>query len=825
MVHRRREGVATGFRRAVRALGEFCLLQPCLVLLIILCALLPLGLRPPERAADPFDSDRPVAVHGTITSCRRSGESHQLLLEVRHAEQAGRPVSVGRRLDLYVPASHLDAPCPAEWSPGRAVSFLAPLRRPQAYLTPGVTDPGLDRWIDDRPYYAALKSAVQLEITSEPPSLAQRLALLPDRLAVHFEEGTERLDPPVAALVRAAVLGDTQALSPEMWEQFTKLGLAHLLVVSGYHVLVLTVFLRRILHPGSRTSLVVVLAAVWLYAALTGARPPTTRAALFTSLALTAAYRGWEVRPLNLLGAAGFLLLLTNPRQVYATSFQLTLLSVLAIILSLPLLRKVQALERVGRDLREERLVLGRRDHLRFRRRLRFRLEYWAFPYGHRLQHPAFGGTLAAAGQAAGIFLLTWNIQIFLAPLLFRVSNQFPLGGPFFNLLFVPPFSLWLPLAWVHLLLFPTPFGSASARLVSITGGWLLAGVERLTRYALCLYGPAPSRLSLFLAYALLGTALAVPRLPRPTRWGLLAAALLPLGLAQPPPPDGLLTLTLLDVGQAETLHVCYPDGSHALIDCAGARLDRSNRRLAHSVVARYLYQRRAPSLRFLLVSHPEQDHAGTLPLLAERLRIERVLGFDRPRRLPPDVPYVPLQEGEAFRVGGVEHFILHPVRPSPFTSANDRSLVILLRYGRFTFLATGDISASVEGTLAGRLRPIDVLKVPHHGSRTSSSPAFLAAVRPRIAVISCGRRNPFGLPDPTVVERLRKTGALVFTTATDGTLQIVTDGRTFTVWGYTGRRFRLLAGGEAGSLVAEGKVLQKSVPRPGTGKLSSLGN
>ncbi|GAB4230323.1 MAG: hypothetical protein Kow00109_02030 [Acidobacteriota bacterium] len=628
------------------------------------------------------------------------------------------------------------------------------------------------------------------------PSLRHHFHRLLDLLSGYFDKSTQELEPPVADLVRAAVLGDTHALDPETWEEFSRLGLAHLLVVSGYHVLVLTVFLRRVLPAGTRTSLALTLSIVWIYAALTGARPPTTRAALFVSLALVAEHRGWECRPLNLLGAAGCFLLLTNPRQLYSSSLQLTLLSVLAIILSLPSLRKLQALQRVGKDLAENRLLTGRRDLHRFRRRLRFQLEQRFFPYDHLLRRREFKFALVLTGKAAGIFLLTWNIQVFLAPVLLRMNNQFPLGGPFSNLLFVPAFSFWLPLAWTHLAFFPTPLGVLTAKIVSVTGKTLLAGIEQLAGGTISLYGPAPSLASLIAAYALLVTFFAVRRLPRPARWGLLAAALLPLGLGQPPPADGALTLTLLDVGQAEALHIRYPDGADALIDCGGARLDRSNRRLAHSVVTRYLFQSRARRLRYVLISHPEQDHAGTLPLLAERIRIERVLGFDRPRRLPPGLPFVPLEAGDSFVRAGVEHFVLHPTRPSSFTSANDRSVVVLLRYGSFSFLATGDISAAVEAGLAARLSTVAVLKVPHHGSRTSSSPGFLAAVRPQIAVVSCGRRNPFALPDPAVLERLRESGAQVFTTADDGTLRIVTDGRSFTVWGFDGKRFRRLSRG-----------------------------
>ena len=146
----------------------------------------------------------------------------------------------------------------------------------------------------------------------------------------------------------------------------------------------------------------------------------------------------------------------------------------------------------------------------------------------------------------------------------------------------------------------------------------------------------------------------------------------------------------------------------------------------------------------------------------------------------------VQLEEGQRFTVGGAQFEVLAPpIDQAPLkTPHNNDSLVLRITHGRHSLLLTGDIERQIEWRLLGegRLSHIDVLKVPHHGSRTSSTPEFLNAVRPAFALISAGFANSFGNPHRDVLERLTERHAAVFRTDLWGRVSVRTDGRRFEV-------------------------------------------
>jgi competence protein ComEC len=158
------------------------------------------------------------------------------------------------------------------------------------------------------------------------------------------------------------------------------------------------------------------------------------------------------------------------------------------------------------------------------------------------------------------------------------------------------------------------------------------------------------------------------------------------------------------------------------------------------------------------------------------------------------------LQPADRVSFGKVELVVHHPPRPEWERQRvrNDDSEVLEIRYGGVSFVFTGDIAREVERTIGPSLAPapIRILKVPHHGSATSSSRVFLDALRPDIAVISAGRGNPFGHPVPSVVERYRNIGAVIYRTDQDGAVSVETDGATARVRTFRGRRLTLRTNG-----------------------------
>lgn len=276
---------------------------------------------------------------------------------------------------------------------------------------------------------------------------------------------------------------------------------------------------------------------------------------------------------------------------------------------------------------------------------------------------------------------------------------------------------------------------------------------------------------------------------------GALALMLAAVALVAWPllrPPDGRLRLTVLDVGQGDAIVVEAPDGRALLIDVGPGgpmRLDTGER-----VVAPYLWNRGHLRLAEAIVTDPDADHAGGMGAIrrlfgvVEPWDVEQLargphwfggamLSLVWPRWEVAGRAPGPLRDPLLLRVAG-------PPARHVARGRNDETLVLRIEYGLASFLLASDIEAAAEQALVASRAPLGatVLKVAHHGSRTSSTPAFLHAVAPTVAVISVGARNPYGHPDAGVLERLRTAGARVYRTDSDGAVIFETDGRALSV-------------------------------------------
>ncbi len=266
---------------------------------------------------------------------------------------------------------------------------------------------------------------------------------------------------------------------------------------------------------------------------------------------------------------------------------------------------------------------------------------------------------------------------------------------------------------------------------------------------------------------------------------GLLAA----LGAVALNRPDGRVRITVLDVGQGDAILVDADRGARMLID-GGPDPDRLLVALDAHVPA---WDRR---IDLLVLTHPHEDHVAGMALLLERYRVSRVV---EPGMRGPGPGYRAwvaelaaegrvasrLATGDAFTLDDVRFDVLWPDRDAvpaepadSGTGINNVSIVLLGTFGRERFLLAGDIEEDIDPILLGRGLPtVDFLKVAHHGSRTSSTGAFLDAVRPKVAAVSAGARNPYGHPAPATIGRLRDHRAQVFRTDEDGTVDVTLDG------------------------------------------------
>ena len=271
-----------------------------------------------------------------------------------------------------------------------------------------------------------------------------------------------------------------------------------------------------------------------------------------------------------------------------------------------------------------------------------------------------------------------------------------------------------------------------------------------------------------------------------------------------------MLEVSVLDVGQGDSLFLAFPDGRTLLIDGGGAYSAsrfggmRTGLDIGESVVSPFLWQRGIRRLNAIALSHAHTDHLDGLNAILDNFLVQE-LWIGRTVNTVPfrgllehararGVRIVERTRGESFSRGGVQGLVLWPEdRSEAAEASNNDSLVLWLTHGSRAFLLPGDIEKPIEADLVGRGDPLmsDVLKVPHHGSRTSATEPMLRAVQPRYAVISVGETNPFGHPHRDTLSRLSAAGVRALRTDVDGTVKFVCDGKTIrlTTFAGTGNR------------------------------------
>ena len=267
---------------------------------------------------------------------------------------------------------------------------------------------------------------------------------------------------------------------------------------------------------------------------------------------------------------------------------------------------------------------------------------------------------------------------------------------------------------------------------------------------------------------------------------------------------DGMLHVTFIDVGQGDSTFVVFPRGSTLLVD-AGGLASSSSFDIGDRVVAPVVRDAGFRRLDYVALTHGDPDHIGGAGSILREFRPREVWeGIPVPRFEPltalrlatqaAGARWANVHAGDRLVSGDVEIVARHPTVEDWERQKvrNDDSIVLELRWREVSVVLTGDIGKAVERTVASAIPParLRIIKVPHHGSLTSSTPAFLNAVRPQIAVVSAGRSNHFGHPVPEVLDRYRSVGAEVFRTDQDGAVMVESDGHSFDVRTFTGRRF-----------------------------------
>jgi len=615
---------------------------------------------------------------------------------------------------------------PEDLAYGQRWRLAARIKRPRGFRNPG----GFD--------YARYLRARYLSGTGyvrDEPVAARLPGMAGNPLRRTVEAQRRRIQEAVAAaagaegpLLRALTVGKRDQLDPETWEALRVTGTAHLVAISGLHVgwVALLVFfgaerLWRALPgaplwlPAQRFAAVTAAAAALGYALLAGLSLPTKRALIMVTVGLGAWLLGRPFRFERALAVAALAVLVWRPDSLFEPGFWLSFTAVAGIGLLL-------------------------------------------------------AGPLRQRGRLAATLAIQVGVVALVSPWLAFWFGRVSLVAPFANAVAIPLFSF----ATV-----PMALGGVVAELLGLEvlaetafagAGWSLQGF----RAGLAFLSDLPGADWVGVRPGLLGVALLlggfawVAAVRGPWRWpGALVAAVPLVWLGPPGIAEGEARVWVLDVGQGAAT-VVETARRVAVIDC-GPRFSPSFS-AGSALIAPFLQHRGWSAVDRLVVSHGDNDHAGGCQGLRERLPVRELTGAPGPVGAESGT----LTAGEGWSWDGVRFEILAPGPEGP-QSGNDGSRVVRVEAGGHSVLLPGDIEADGERHLLqsqGNL-DADVVVAPHHGSASSSSPAFVAAVAPRWAVFSAGYLNQWGFPDPGVVARYRRQGARTRNTARDGAIRV----------------------------------------------------
>jgi competence protein ComEC len=741
------------------------------------------------------------------------------IVDLDHVESGGRWMAAagGLRITYYFgdPAD----PPPIPLRAGNRVEALVRAQQIRNYDDPGAFDYHAFFARQNIFLSASLRRSELLRrIPGPPPTLAHRLARLRGRLLGEVDAMLAG-SPNQAAVARAMLLGDRSFLDNEQVKSFQQTGAYHVLVLAGLHVGVLAAVLlwagRKLRLPlGARTLLT--LAALSAYVAIVDDRPPILRAALMATAYLLGRLLFRRPQLLNAVSLAALAILLARPSELTDASFLLSFLAAGTIAgIALPLL------ERTAEPYRRGLAHLSdvTRDAAHAPRVIQFRLDLRAASawLAERLPGRLSRFLAAAVTGSCRMGLWLWDlifislaIQLGMLPLMAQYFHRISVVAPAANVPAVLLTAIIVPFGFASLgaTLLWAALGHALGRVLAVLIALLVKSVDwfALPSWASFRVPTPPVALlvAFFLAAALLSAAILWNR--RRTAWSICGILLVlsVLLAAYPFPPRlhrGDLEATVLDVGQGDSIFVAFPDGHTMLVDGGGIPGSlyihgaRPGIDIGETVVSPFLWARGLKRLDVVALTHPDQDHLDGLLAVLRNFRVGQLwVGRDVSvaafRALIAEararhVPVVHHRRGDDLDWAGVQVRVLWPPDDTPATASNNNDCLVLhIQDRRQAVLLTGDIESPVEHALVRDGDPLSAqfLKVAHHGSRTSSTAPFLAAVHPRFAAISVGAANSYGHPNAEVLARLAAEGARVFRTDRDGAVTALTDGRTLDV-------------------------------------------
>ncbi|MFZ4859632.1 MAG: DNA internalization-related competence protein ComEC/Rec2 [Desulfuromonadaceae bacterium] len=706
-------------------------------------------------------SETPITIEG-IVSARPpvAPEGSRLIVDVEQILQGDRAEVVSGLLLLTVSEGDITV------TRGDRIRFVSRVSLPHRLGLPGEFD--YSRYLALQGIYATGRVASQSDIVLIRAAAVKSMLRTGDRIARILGDSI-RLSIPderVSSVLTALLLGDQRRIPRELSELYTRAGVNHILSISGFHVgivaafitVLMVWFLTRFEYPAlhwniRRNAVLIALPAMYCYLFLTGNAPATARSVIMLSVFALALFVERERDSINTLLFAAFILVAINPPTLFDVSFQLSFISLWGILIAVPFIMRCTGTA-------TSRWVRGMAQFL-------------------------------AASVAASLVTILPVLYIF------KVAS---FNGILTNFLIVPLLG----------------YGAV------LTGFIALPLIVLLPQFAPWLLWPAASLVTIANCFILWCASLPVLTFHGITSWDmfffllfmtgitfltnrkllLTVVVLVPLSalgahIYAASVHDHRLHITMLSVGQAESLLIRLPDGSTLLVD-GGGYLHDTGHDFGQRLLAPALAALHVGRIDTMISTHDHPDHSGGLPFIIRNFPVGE---FWSGAGISPEIEKELKNRDVLKRVviagdvitlpGPVIITVLSPSGSvnkkvdSNELSVNEQSLVFRLRYGAFSMLFCADAGFEAEQQMMADKRyelKSSVLKVGHHGSRFSTSTAFLDRVKPDLAFISVGKGNRFGLPAQRTIDLLNSKGVSLLRTDRDGTIELVTDGVRWSV-------------------------------------------
>lgn len=730
---------------------------------------------------------------------------------------------------------------------GSRLRVFCKLNRDDEYLNPGVIPKRevLDRLGLDAT--GTVKSRLLVQKLADE-SVFIPLARVYDQRARLINAFHQNLNATTTGIMIASLLGDKYFLDHDTAELFREGGTFHVLVISGLHITFiggLLLLFVRLFTRNRWTQFAVAVAIMWAYTFAVGADLPVVRAAImFTVVSYSyVIYR--QGTALNSLGLCTLLLLAWRPSDLFNPSFQLTFVSVAAIIgIAMPFVDLLQNIGRwtptaqrpfppnVPRWLKKlcESLYWQEIAWTIESRRQIWTARLFKSPYPPARVIDTVQKLIRYLFEALLVSLI---VQMCMLPLSIWYFHRVSVAGIVLNI-------------WVGVFLAIESFAAVIAACIGQISGflsqpvylfankvnWVLLALPRLlsqtswSNFRLPAY--TGKGIFLYIAYFLPVLVLAVAlnrwrpfelqrnvniHKARTIRMATVSLVILVIAMVfhpfSAPGIDGRFHIDFLDVGQGDAALVTFPDGQTLLVDGGGKRrsvvydpeneepFEADTRSIGEAVDSAFLWYRGYSNVDYILATHGDADHIQGLADVTRNFTVGTAIFGRTPMQNPNfaalanvlkqrNIPVEVIATGDRIRFGDVSIEVLYPQQTDDVdaVSDNDHSVVLRFNYGIRSFLLTGDIERGAESSILnnGMTVRADLIKVAHHGSRTSSTQAFIDAVGAGDAIVSVGRTSPFGHPHPEVIERWKASGAHVFQTGERGMVSVSTDGSDFRI-------------------------------------------